>query len=145
MNDDKGLISQVQRHAVALISLVVAVSSFSYTTWRNEQTEENRNQRYAAFEILLKLNELQQVIFHRRYDQHLPDKGNPRLGWTYVLTVQDLSKLLHVQLPAKADQLLMVWQNNWHELADSQSSVDAVLVGIDEMRVETRELLKSLD
>ena len=40
---------QLQRNAVALISLFVAVSSLSYNTWRNEQSEFNRNQRQASF------------------------------------------------------------------------------------------------
>lgn len=52
--------------------------------------KKNRNYRVAAFETLLKLGELQQLVFHRHYDQEL-DKGNPRAGWAYVLTIRDLS------------------------------------------------------
>jgi hypothetical protein len=40
--------SQIGRHSVALISLLVALSSLAYNTWRNEQTEENRNIRSIA-------------------------------------------------------------------------------------------------
>ena len=58
MNDAKNsILEQLRRNTVALISLVVAISSLSYNTWRNEATEENRNLRVAAFEILLKLGE----------------------------------------------------------------------------------------
>ena len=32
---------QLQRNAVALISLTVAISSFAYNSWRNELTEQN--------------------------------------------------------------------------------------------------------
>lgn len=55
---------QIQRNSVAIISLIIAISSLSYNTWRNEKTKDNRNQRHAAFEILVKLNELQHLIFH---------------------------------------------------------------------------------
>lgn len=69
MKDAKNsILEQLRRNTVALISLVVAISSLSYNTWRNEATEENRNLRVAAFEILLKLGELQQVVFHSHYD-----------------------------------------------------------------------------
>lgn len=46
----------------------------------------------AAFETLLKLGELQQLVFHRHYDK-AEDKGNSRTGWSYVL-------------PKSADQLV---------------------------------------
>ena len=66
-NVSDGVINQLKRNTVALVSIIIAVSSLSYNTWRNEKTEENRNQRFASFEVLLKLNELQQVIFHSHY------------------------------------------------------------------------------
>jgi len=68
---------QLQRNTVALISVVIADSSLSYNTWRNEKTEANRNQRVAAFEILMKLSELQQIVFHHYYDKDTQDRGNP--------------------------------------------------------------------
>ena len=79
---------QIQRNSVALISLFVAVSSLSYNTWRNELSEYNRNQRVSSFEILLKLGELQELVFHNHYDRDAKNKGNPRTGWALVLTVQ---------------------------------------------------------
>ena len=47
-------IEQVRRNLGALISVFIAVSSLSYNTWRNEETEHNRNQRMASFEVLRK-------------------------------------------------------------------------------------------
>jgi hypothetical protein len=44
--------TQIQRNTLALISLVVALTSVSYNTWRNERTERNRNVRAATFEGL---------------------------------------------------------------------------------------------
>jgi len=46
---------QVRNNAVALISLLIALTSLGYNTWRNERTEHNRNSRTAAFEILTSL------------------------------------------------------------------------------------------
>ncbi len=140
-----GFLNQVRRNAVALISLIIAVSSLSYNTWRNEKTEVNRNQRIASFEVLLKLNELQQVIFHHHYDMDALDKGNPRTGWTYVLTVRDLSRILHSPLPEAANELLSVWDKNWESLGKEQAKVDLIISEIDNVRSETLLLLESLE
>ena len=145
INDKISILNQIQRNAVALISLVIAVSSLSYTTWRNEETEYNRNQRYAAFEILVKLNELQLVVFHQQYDKDITNKSNFRIGWAYVLTIKDLSEVLRSPLPDKANELLTVWNQNWGDLGETQSSVESILSGIDETRIETLKLLKSLE
>jgi hypothetical protein len=145
IDDNRSILSQIKRNAVALISLVIAISSLAYNTWRNEQTEVNRNQRIASFEVLLKLNELQQVIFHHHYDNDALDKGNPRTGWTYVLTVRDLSRILHPPLPKTADKLLSVWNENWEGLGKEQSNVDSIIAEIDNVRSETLLLLESLE
>ena len=145
INSSDSVIGQIKRNSVALVSIIIAVSSLSYNTWRNEKTEENRNQRFAAFEVLLKLNELQQVIFHSHYDKDLLNKGNPRTGWTYVLTVRDLSRVLHPPLPAAADELLTVWGNNWQGLAEKQANVDLIMAEIDSIRGEALQLLESLE
>ena len=146
MNNKKGgVIEQCRRNAVALISIVIAVSSLSYNTWRNEETEENRNLRLASFEVLLKLNELQQVIFHSYYDKDSVDKGNPRTGWAHVLTVRDLSRILHPPLPKAADELLTVWGDNWKGLDEKQSNLDLIMAEIDNVRSETLLLLDSLE
>ena len=136
--------SQIHRNAVALISLVVAISTLGYTAWRNEETEDNWNQRTAAFEVLVKLNELQQIIFHHHYDKDTTEKGNPRTGWAYVLTVRDLSSILNDPLPKESEDLLRVWSENWEELANSQESLQLVLVELDEMREATMKLLRDL-
>ena len=136
---------QIKQNAVALISLTIAVSSLSYSTWRNEKTEDNRNQRYASFEILLKLNELQQVVFHHFYDKDIQNKGNIRTGWTYVLTISDLSKLLNKSIQNSSNNLTDVWASQWQDLTDSQASVDAVLTAIDAVRTDSLNRLKSLE
>ena len=146
MNDSgPGFLQQVRRNAVALISLVVALTSLGYNTWRNELTEYNRNQRQSAFEILLKLGELQQVVFHSHYDRDLEDKGNPRTGWAYVLVVKDLARVLSAPMPAASDRLQTVWSEHWSALGAEQASADAILAEIDTVREETLRQLHRLD
>jgi hypothetical protein len=137
-------VEQIRRNAVALISLVVAISSLSYNTWRNEATEDNRNLRFAAFEILLKLGELQQVVFHVHYDKDF-DKGNPRIGWAYVLTINDLARVLPDIVQDSTAGLLQAWGANWETLADSPVSLDIVMQALDTTRSQTIELLHSLE
>ncbi len=136
---------QVRRNSVALISLFVAVSSLSYNTWRNERSEYNRNQRVSSFEILLKLGELQQLVFHNHYDRDAENKGNPRTGWAIALTIQDLSTVLESPVPASAKELVAVWGSQWSHLGDSQDSADAILSGIEKVRADTLALLGDLD
>jgi hypothetical protein len=136
---------QVRRNSVALISLFVAVSSLSYNTWRNERSEYNRNQRVSSFEILLKLGELQQLVFHNHYDHDSEDKGNPRTGWAVVLTIQDLSTVLESPVPDSSKELVAVWGDHWSQLGDSQGSADAILSSIENLRADTLALLGDLD
>jgi hypothetical protein len=142
---EHSFLQQVRRNAVALISLVVAVSSLGYNTWRNELTEANRNQRMAAFEILLKLGELQQVVFHSHYDRDTAGKGNPRTGWAYVLTVSDLANVLEPPMPEVTGELQTVWGEHWSNLGEEQGSADAILADIDTVREETLRQLRMLD
>lgn len=142
---NSSIVGQLRRNAVALISLVIALSTLSYNTWRNEKSEDNRNHRQAAFEILLKLNEFQQVVFHHRYDMDVTDRGNPRLGWTYVLTIRDLAQILDSPLPQGAESLVTTWGANWEELSEKQENVDTVLASVDSLREQTLGLIKALE
>jgi hypothetical protein len=141
----KNILTQIKNNAVALISLVIALSSLSYNTWRNEQTEENRNQRQASFQILLTLNELQQLVFHHHYDKDTKNKGNLRTGWSYVLSLQDFAMILQSPFPKPAEQLHQVWSENSQYLATDETKVKLVTASIDDLRTEILILLKSLD
>ena len=143
--NNHGILQQVRRNAVALISLFVALSSLGYNTWRNELTEHNRNQRQSAFEILLKLGELQQVVFHSHYDRDLAGKGNPRTGWAYVLLVKDLANVLQPPMAAMTTELQATWSAHWSDLGGEQESADAILDAIDNVRTETLRQLNRLE
>jgi hypothetical protein len=135
---------QLRDNAVALISLAVAVGSLGYNTWRNEHTERNRNVRTAAFELLMKLADLERVVFLAQYDR---DKvgGNPRTGWIYVLAIRDLSKLVPAPVPARAELLQQVWRENWEGLGRNDGvAVDKIDPAIDDLRKSTLATLQSL-
>jgi len=135
---------QLRDNAVALISLVVALSSLAYNTWRNERTEHNRNVRTAAFELLTKLAELERVVFLAQYDRDVAG-GNPRTGWTYVLVIRDLSALVPAPVPVQAQELQRVWSGNWEGLGkDDETAVDHIDAAIVKLRDTTLGTLRSL-
>ena len=138
-------VDQLRRNRVALISLAVAIISLSYNTWRNEASEENRTQRLVSIEILLKLADLQQVVWHHHYDGDIEDKGNLRTGWAIVLTIRDISNILDEPMPQSADDLWRVWNANHKELEDSTEAKDAVIDAIEQTRQDTLTLLKHLE
>jgi len=134
----------LQRHSVALVSLLVALSSLSYNTWRNELTEANRNLRTAGFEMLLHIGELQRITFLAHYDQ---DRiaGNPRLGWTEVMVLQDLAAIMPAPVAAATDRLQRVWAAQWEQLGQQQGATAPVDEAIDAVRAAVLESLRRLD
>ncbi len=136
---------QLQRNTVALISLVIAVTSLGYNTWRNEASEYNRNQRLVSIEVLRNLGQLQQVVFHRHYDMDESDKGNARTGWAIVLTITDLATVLEEPLPAAAEDLRAVWDDDWQKLGSDQLGSDRIIAAVEALRKDVHALLKNLD
>ena len=138
------VIQQVRNNLVAIISLVVAISSLSYNTWRNELTEENRNIRVAGFETLKSLGELQTIVDFGHYDRN-PDAGNPIEGWGRVLLVRDLADIIKGPVPDRAQQLFATWQDNWEGIGNDRSSVDRITVEIVETRQSVQSVINRLD
>lgn len=136
---------QLQRNAVALISLAIAITSLGYNTWRNEASEYNRNQRLISIEVLRNLGQLQQVIFHNVFEMDAEDKGNPRTGWVYVLAIKDLTQLLDGPAAASGTELWRVWDTELPTLGPLNDSYDAVTEALDAVRADTHALLQSLD
>ena len=135
---------QLQRNSVALISLVIAISSLAYNTWRNEASEHNRNQRLVSMEILRNVGELQQVVYFRHWDRDV-DRGNPRAGWALVLTIKDLSQVLDDEVPDSGARLWTVWDENWQGLGQDSQSYERIIDAMTALRADTQALLQSLD
>ena len=136
---------QVRRNAVALISLVIAITSLGYNTWRNEASENNRTQRLVALEVLMKLGDLQQLTWHHYYDKDFENKGNLRTGWTLVLVVRDISQILDGPLPQSTQVLHKTWTEFSPDLDKSEDAKEAIILAIDAIRSDALILLQRLD
>jgi hypothetical protein len=143
MSQAQSIPQQLRANAVALISLVVALTSLSYNTWRNERTEENRNIRVAAFEVLRDLGELQLTVNLAFYGQN-PASDQPMAGWGRVAMISDLCEVLPAPAGEHAKRLHDVWQADWRQLRDDEASVDRVSAEIDHTRTAIREILRRL-
>lgn len=136
---------QLQRNMVAVISVFIAVGSLSYNTWRNEKSEYNRNQRQASFEVLLKLGELRELVYHLHFDSDTVKMNAARTGWATVFTINDLARVLEKPIPAAAVSLHGTWDEHSGGLGSERSSKDAIVLEIDSMRDITLKMLQKLD
>ena len=139
------IIDQVRRNFVAIVSLVVAVTSLGYNTWRKESSEFNRNQRLISVEVLRNLGELQQVVYHRHWGMDAEDAGNPLTGWAIVLTIDDLASILQVPVPESANALRDAWQQNSDKLGEKDKAEKMIIEAIDAVRRDVHALLSDLD
>ena len=143
---------QVQRNLVALISVFIAVSSLSYNTWRNEKSEHNRNLRQASFEVLLKLGELRELVYHLEYDRAVIERSAERTGWVTVFVIRDLASVLEEPVPGAAQSLFDAWSEHWDGLAARNeegelvgTSRRAIEAEIDQLRDRTLDMLRGLE
>lgn len=128
---------------VALLSLVFAVTGFSYNAWRLEASEANANRRTASFQVLLELAELEQIVYAAHYDQD-PEAGNPRDGWVRVGLVVDLSVLVGPGARERAEALKAVWAERWPRMAEEQAAAEAIVAAVEAARAEVNRTLATL-
>ena len=128
---------QVRDNLVAITSLVVALSALGYNTWRNERTERNRNIRSAGIELLQEIGSLQQIVFYAHFgergDDGEPDaRGDPRMGWVDVFTINDLAAMMTPEVERDAGRLRAVWEADSDEVIASEAAfgrIDASIEG----------------
>ena len=135
--------AQVHNNNIALISLIVTLSTLLYIVWREEATEQNRNIRQASFEVLKNLGELQVIVNYAHYEP-TNSMGNPVLGWGRIALITDLSELLPPPIPEKVKLLKESWQSNWQSLKTDQKSTDLVSSNIDDSREAILDLLNKI-
>ncbi len=139
------MLKQLQKNSLALISLFVAFSALSYNTWRNEQSEYNRNIRNAGFEVLLHIGEIQRIVYLAHYDKDTT-RGNPRSGWVEILVIRDLSRLMPAAVVLAADGLYDSWSEHWDTLGtNSDFGVADIDHKINQLRIKVLESLKVLE
>jgi hypothetical protein len=138
-----GVGRQLRDNLVAITSLVVALSALGYNTWRNELTERNRNVRVAGIELLAEIGSLQQIIFYAHYAEG-DSRGDPRMGWADVLTIQDLAALMPEDVSDEAARLRSVWEADSGDLIESEDAFRRIDGAIDVLRQTTLMELRSL-
>jgi hypothetical protein len=134
---------QLRANAVAILSLAVALSSFSYTAWRTERSEANRTTRQAAFQMLVAIGQMQEVTYRAHYD-HDAVRGSPRSGWVYVRTINDFSATMPPQVQARAQALLATWRDHWEGLGVHDSDADSIDDALDACRGAVVDVLRRL-
>ena len=142
-NSKTSIVLQLKSNTIALISIIIAISSLSYNTWRNEQTEFNRNVRTSSFEILMSLAELQLLVDYAYYGD-TEEKNDPIKGWRYVLYIQDLTQTGSTETQANANELHRVWAENWQDMDKKKVNSENILLSIEHLRTDVLSTLKSL-
>lgn len=146
-------VNSLKVNLVSIISLAVAVVALTYNTQRAEITEENRNIRFACFEILRQTNQLQQLVDHAHYDADL-NRGNPIVGWSHVNYINDLGMVVPSTVEGKAKELLGEWQKGFTALGQMQTndqrqqSLKAnqdISRAVAELRMSVRDVLNALE
>ena len=128
----------------SIFGVLFAVIGFSYNAWRLELTEDNNNIRTAAFEVLLQLSELEQVIYAAHYDQNT-EEGSPRRGWVKVGLVTDLSTLISSDVEQESARLKSLWSAHWQQVASDEEVVGQLIQQIDQLRISIKTALTNLD
>lgn len=139
-----GITEQLRRNAVAIISLIVAVTSLGYNTYRNELTETNRTIRQAGFEMITELSELQQVMLFARYNQD-DVRGHTTAGWSHALSLRDLSLAMPNTIQNSASHLYQTWQDNSGDITASDSTAYKIIdEEIDQLKVDILNVVSAL-
>ena len=138
------LLNQLRNNAVAIISLVVALSGLGYNTWRNESSEANKNVRDAGLFMMQELTKLQEVVFYARYDRQ-DERGDIKTGWVHVLAVKDISYAMPQSVQNSAENLSQVWAEHSGGLdKEEAASYQAVDESIEEIKLYIVNSIKAL-
>jgi len=142
-NNKISIKQQIQNNLIAIVSIVIAITSLAYNTWRNEQTEFNRNVRTSSFQILMSLAELQLLVDSAFY---IDQKNNavPIKAWRHVLYVQDLAQTVSPEVKTNADNLHQVWSEHWQLMNEQESSNKQINVAIESNRQLVLSTLQGL-
>ena len=128
----------------AVVSLVFAVTGFSYNAWRLEVSEENNTVRDAAFQVLTELSAFEQVIYASHYDDNQVE-GSPRNGWVKIGLINDLSMLISEDVASSAAALKQNWSEGWPVVHEDRARVDSLVDDVDRVRDAVKERLALLD
>lgn len=137
------LLQQLYKNRLSIISLIVAITALSYNTYRNELSENNRNIRYAGFEILREVSQLQRLI-DQNYDKESGVTGEPIRGWAHVNYIYDMSYLVSNEVLLHAVVLKKSWGENWEMIQTSAQSNAEISQSINHVRNSVRDTITNL-
>ena len=137
------ILEQFKRNFVAIVSIVVALAGLGYNTWRNERTEQNRNVRVAAFEILKTLGELQLIVDYAHFN-HDRRMGDPTMGWGKVLFIKDLAQIVPEPVPDDVERLLAGWREHWEKIDTDNEAVQRISEDIYRARRDAADIIQRL-
>ncbi len=141
----KTILQRMRAESLAVVGLFVALLALGYNTWRNELSEQNHTVRIAGVEMLLKVGELQSVIYLAAFDEKM-QAGNPREGEAVVSTLRDLSMFMPDSVQEEASDLVFAWRENWGSLAsEDQLAVAQVDSALNMLRRSIVRELKLLE
>ncbi len=145
MKSKSSIREQLRRNAVALISLAIAVTSLGYNTWRNEASENNRNQRLVSIQVLLMLGDLQLLTMDRHYGNQINERAVSRAAWAKVLTIRDIAQVADGAVPEATRDLYETWNSDYDKLGSKDEAKDRIIDAIEQVRRDTHDVLKSLN
>lgn len=128
---------------LSLLSLVVALTALFYNTWRNEQTELNRNYRASGFEIVREIAKLQLLVDQMFYAPESND--NAIEGWTRINFIVSLSAIMPLPVKQRADDLKQVWSKQWQVLNKQESANQLITEANRALEQEVLLALQTLD
>lgn len=147
MSSKFNLKQQFQQNLLAILSIAIAISALGYNSWRNEQSEENRNLRAAGFEIMKESARLQYLVDSITYTNSndlIKQQETPIVGWVTVNQIESLSQLMMPEVKNDAEQLKVVWSENWQALANDQTANEKVTAANQQLVNKVRNQLISL-
>ena len=134
---------QLRDNLVALVSLLVALSTLAYSAWRHEVTEDNRTLREASFAMLRTAGELQSVVDFAHYEGD-PEAGHPIRGWDKVLYLRDLGTIMPADVQTRVSAVQTVWERDWEALETDTAAAERITVSIEALRAVVRARLVRL-
>ncbi|PHS20052.1 MAG: hypothetical protein COA86_01840 [Kangiella sp.] len=136
---------QFKNNILAILSLTIAISALGYNSWRNEQSEQNRNIRQAGFEIIKETAKLQHFLDNATFITTKDQSNTPIEGWVRIRLIQSLSMFMNEAVQIKANFLLLFWKDNWQNLKLEQNTNNDLSIIIDGMVKEVRVELSQLN
>ena len=124
---------------------MIAISALSYNSWRNELSEQNRNIRYAGFEIIKETAKLQQFFDQTTFESENHKSKLPIEGWVKIRLIQSLSVFMNIEVQNQANYLFSKWQDGWQKLKSNKKVNSDLSIIIDNLVNEVRLELSLLN